>query len=75
MPRRDPVGVIRQPYRSGSGAKTELSLSAVLLGKSPKYKNFGLLPRTELLMNFILLRTLTSGTSPGTASRPITPLK
>ena len=36
---------------------------------------FGLSPRTELLVKFILSRTLTSATSPGTVFKPIYPLK
>ena len=58
-----------------AGAKTKLSLSAVLAGESPKSTNFGVFPRTELLAKFILLHALTSVTSPETAYKPITPLK
>ena len=58
-----------------AGSKMELSISAVLAGKSPKSTKFGALTRTELLEKFILLRALTSATSPDNATKPITPLK
>ena len=55
--------------------KTELILSAVLAGESPKSMNFGVSPRTDLLAKFILLRVLTSVTSPRTDSKTINPVK
>ena len=58
-----------------TGAKTILSLSAVLTSDSCKYTNFGVLPWTGLLAEFILLLASMSETSPETSSRPTTWLK
>ena len=58
-----------------AGAKTDLSLSAVLGGNSPKSKKFGLSPRTELLAKSTPPHKLTSSLSSGTVSTPITLLK
>ena len=54
---------------------TELILSAVLAGESPKPTNFGLSPRTELHAKSIPPRKLTSALSSETVSKPITLLK
>ena len=72
---RDPVEVICQPSSSGIQGKYGVELSAVWAGESPKSTNSGASPRTGLLAKFILLRALTSATSPETATKPITPLK
>ena len=72
IPRRDPVRVIRQPFRSGNGGNTELSLSAVLTFQNRKSTNFGVSPRTGLLAKFTLFLASTLETSPETSSRPTT---
>ena len=53
----------------------DLSLSAVWAGESPKFTNFGVSPKTELIAKFILLHGWTSATSAETVSTSITPLK
>ena len=58
-----------------TGAKTEMSLSAVLTVESRKSMNFGVSPRTGILAKFIILLTLMSATSPETVSRTTTWLK
>ena len=75
MHKRELVRVISYPTALVAGEKTELSLSTVWAGESPKSTNFGVLPRTELLAKFILLHALTLATSPETASKSITPMK
>ena len=64
----DPVDLV-------AGEKTELRLSAVLSGESPKPTNFGVPPRTELLVKFIILRGLTLAASLGNFFKQITSLK
>ena len=55
-----------------TGANMELILSALLTVESRKSKNFGVFPRTGLLMKFILFITSTSATSTETAFRHTT---